>query len=642
MSRIRSQLWTLALLTSATLLIGCGEDGGSNGDGGKDDGRPRIQRLDPDRGPVGSDVVVHGVNFAPGLANNIVRFNGTVSTTFEVDPELKWVRTRVPSGATTGPITMQVDLGDGLETIEGPVFTVTDDKPMPTLKSLSPSAGTMGFTEQKVTLSGGGFVTASRVLFNGKEIEARRTASTSMEITLTAEDAPTIGGYEIQVINDPPGGGSSEKLTFRMVEGIRFLEATAVGPSRVLLRFDRPVDRASAASRGAFEFSPGLRRIERIHGTDDPNSLIVETERSQGANVDYTVTITGPITSTEGGRLVGEKSRAFRSYRYPPVLVASYGAQGCDGTTLRGPVSVSFRGDKGYITESDGNQVQVFEVEPTGATFEGFLGNDGTSSGFHSGAAVAAGCPGEIPEEGEALAAPRGAVGVDAEGGVYVSNSQGRGIVYLDADGAWADFVPAAGWNTAVMQGLHGGKVIFAADDGRLHLVTASSKAETTYGQIGAGPGAFTFAIGSGGIPAMAMDPSQEFAYITEPGNHRVHRVQAPLSASPAFAGVLGKGSERFDSELTPFPDPGPGMLRTEFTSPSGIVVLPDGMLLVADEGVRQGSTVDRGRLQKFEASGLFREELYLDYRPGGMAIDGSGHLWVTDPDNNRIHRYSL
>ncbi len=80
---------------------------------------PTITSIDPEMGKVGAEVIITGTLFStePGL--NIVSFNGTeANVTASTETT---ITTSVPSGATTGPVTVTVD-GES----NGIVFTVVE------------------------------------------------------------------------------------------------------------------------------------------------------------------------------------------------------------------------------------------------------------------------------------------------------------------------------------------------------------------------------------------------------------------------------------------------------------------------------------------------------------------------------------
>lgn len=79
-----------------------------------------IVTLSPSSASVGTLVAIAGTGFSATAADNIVKFNGTAATVKEASTTILTVE--VPSGATTGKVTVQV----GSNTGTGPVFTVVE------------------------------------------------------------------------------------------------------------------------------------------------------------------------------------------------------------------------------------------------------------------------------------------------------------------------------------------------------------------------------------------------------------------------------------------------------------------------------------------------------------------------------------
>lgn len=83
------------------------------------DGKPVIFTVSPGTGRAGNKVNITGANFAKLPQDNKVFFNGIpAELSVGIDEELL---VTVPSGATTGPVTVEVP---GFGTIAGPVFTI--------------------------------------------------------------------------------------------------------------------------------------------------------------------------------------------------------------------------------------------------------------------------------------------------------------------------------------------------------------------------------------------------------------------------------------------------------------------------------------------------------------------------------------
>ncbi len=155
-----------------------------------------IIQLEPSKGAVGETVDIWGTGFSSTPSNDTVKFHGTAATvsaasTYEL-------AVKVPSGATTGTVTVQT-------TTEGPVtssqtFTVTSAVGAPTITSLSTSVVEAGST---VTVSGTNFEPTAGddvVRVNQTDAEVVSASSTSIKFKV-----PSVTGGGHVVVMTPQG-----------------------------------------------------------------------------------------------------------------------------------------------------------------------------------------------------------------------------------------------------------------------------------------------------------------------------------------------------------------------------------------------------------------------------------------------------
>jgi hypothetical protein len=114
---------------------------------------PAISSITPPSGPVGTSINIVGVNFTGATT---VMFNGTAAV-FTVDSDTD-IHATVPSGATTGPISVTTPKGTGTS---NSAFGIT-----PTIGSFSPTCGPAGAS---VDIRGSGFTGTTNVLFDGTD-----------------------------------------------------------------------------------------------------------------------------------------------------------------------------------------------------------------------------------------------------------------------------------------------------------------------------------------------------------------------------------------------------------------------------------------------------------------------------------------
>lgn len=173
--RFRQHITKLAFWLPLIILAGCGSSGAS------------LSSFSPSSGTVGTTVTITGDDFDPTAANNSVTFNGTAATVSS--STRTQIVTTVPSGATTGPISVTVN---GKKTTFSTDFTV-----IPSISSFSPLSGTSNTT---VTITGDGFSTTKSeniVKFNGTT--AVVTSSSSTSITTSVPSGASSGQITVTV-----------------------------------------------------------------------------------------------------------------------------------------------------------------------------------------------------------------------------------------------------------------------------------------------------------------------------------------------------------------------------------------------------------------------------------------------------------
>jgi uncharacterized protein (TIGR03437 family) len=137
----------------------------------------------------------------------------------------------VPAGAPTGNAVPVVILIGGVasNTVTMAVAQPSTQNPSPTITHLSPSAVPAGSASTTLTIEGSGFISSSQITLGAFYHPAKAVNSTQLQITLTPADLGTIGNFGVQVINPPPGGGSSNVVNFTVSStGVVIIHPTSV------------------------------------------------------------------------------------------------------------------------------------------------------------------------------------------------------------------------------------------------------------------------------------------------------------------------------------------------------------------------------------------------------------------------------
>jgi len=146
----------------------------------------------PTSGAVGASVVITGTNFCGTTG---VKFNTTAAVAFTVNSATQITAT-VPTGATTGKITVTNTIGPVVSTLDFTVITGA-----PTISSFSPISGPEATS---VILTGTNFLGATAVKFNG--VTATFTVDSNTQITTSV---PATAATGLITVTNVLGTGTS-------------------------------------------------------------------------------------------------------------------------------------------------------------------------------------------------------------------------------------------------------------------------------------------------------------------------------------------------------------------------------------------------------------------------------------------------
>ncbi len=309
---------------------------------------------------------------------------------------------------------------------------------------------------------------------------------------------------------------------------------------------------------------------------------------SPTATTIYTLT----VTDSGGGQATDTATVGVSDASAPDpgaiATVAGPGNFGGDGAAadaawLRTPSGVAVDGSGNlYIADTDNHRIRKVDADGDISTVAG----DGTAGFGGDGAAATA----------AQLNSPSG-VAVDGSGNLYIADTDNHRIRKVDVDG---DISTVAGDGTAGFSG-DGGAATAA------QLIFPSGVAVDGDGNL----------------------------YIADTDNHRIRKVDTDGDIST----VAGGGSSLGD---------GGAATAARLIFPSGVAVDGDGNLYIADRNnhrIRKVdadtdfiSTVAGSRYRGDSGDGGAATAARLNY-PRGVAVDGSGNLYIADTDNHRIRK---
>jgi YD repeat-containing protein len=215
-----------------------------------------ILEITPDSGPIGTTVTIYGTGFSATPNQNTIAFNGASATVLAASTTQ--LITTVPTGATTGPVSITTPLGN---VTSGTNFTVIEDTTgAPTITGFSPSIGLPGTA---VTITGTNFQT--EVTDNNVNFNRTPTGITSVTSTSINTSVPNVGSGKITVTT--PYGMATSASDFFVPPApytpadVRFAERTYVGTT-----ISVNVPEANKVGLAIFDGTAGQRVIFGLNG----------------------------------------------------------------------------------------------------------------------------------------------------------------------------------------------------------------------------------------------------------------------------------------------------------------------------------------------------------------------------------------
>lgn len=194
---------------------------------------PKIRTLSPSNIEAGSTSFALNVIGSGFVESSVVNWNGNPKVTAFISPTQ--ITASIPASDITVHGTANITVfnpypGGGtsnvVELIVNPIGS-----PLPTLISLSPTSAEMGGPPFTLTVNGTGFISTSKVRWNGSERSTTYISSTQLTASISATDIASIGTASITVSNPSPGGGTSNSLGFGVTGPNPTL--TSISPTQV-------------------------------------------------------------------------------------------------------------------------------------------------------------------------------------------------------------------------------------------------------------------------------------------------------------------------------------------------------------------------------------------------------------------------
>ncbi|MGI4980506.1 MAG: Ig-like domain repeat protein [Janthinobacterium lividum] len=238
-----------------------------------------------------------------------------------------------------------------------------------------------------------------------------------------------------------------------------------------------------------------------------------------------------------------------------------------------------------------------------------------------------------------ALGSPQ-AIAYDAAGNLYIADTRNHQVSRIDTAGQLTIFAgtgrqgfsgdggsaTAAEWNAPGGIAVDAAGNIFVADTGnnRIRRIATADGIVSTI--AGSGPSGFSGDNGPA-VAAQLRSPGSLAVdaggtlYISDVGNHRIRK----LLPDGTITTVAGNGAQGQDG------DGGPAMAAS-LDTPSGLVVLADGRLLIADRSAHRVRVLQQdGTIAGYAAGAMSMR------RPAGLATDSNGGVYIADAANQIV-----
>jgi len=197
---------------------------------------PSITHLSPFTaiaGDPGFELKVNGSNFVP---ESQVAWKGTpLSTTFVSSSELT-AGVGDQDIASAGKVKVSVSNPQPGGTSNSLPFTIYDAYPLPSITSIDPAWAFVSSGKVSLLVKGTGFVSVSVVRWNGAEIATAAEDSSTLIADIPGGNLSQSGTAKITVHTPPPGGGTSNKVQFAILEKDFSIGARLGDPTSLTVR----------------------------------------------------------------------------------------------------------------------------------------------------------------------------------------------------------------------------------------------------------------------------------------------------------------------------------------------------------------------------------------------------------------------
>jgi hypothetical protein len=297
---------------------------------------PILASFTPASGQVGTSILITGTNLSGAT---VVAFSGTSNNTvmsgFTVNSAGTQLTVAVPTGASTGPLSVTTPGGTATSATN---FTVI---PAPYITSFTPSSGVAG---TRVTIQGGNLTGLSSLRLNGVDATASITNNTGTSLVFTVPAGASATGTS--TITGPAGVGSSAGFTVLL----RVLSTSPAANGRaapransaVALTFSEAVTSSSAANLRVYSAQRGGRRMGMVSVSGAGASFAAQ---GSAASMDFAPGEVVSVSVPASVRSAGGVAAGQRVYQFTTATAGTGRGVFRPGSTLGSGLSTVTAGD---------------------------------------------------------------------------------------------------------------------------------------------------------------------------------------------------------------------------------------------------------------------------------------------------------
>ncbi|PRX59211.1 DNA-binding beta-propeller fold protein YncE [Cohnella sp. SGD-V74] len=395
------------------------------------------------------------------------------------------------------------------------------------------------------------------------------------------------------------------------------------GSGSDLGEFNRPSGVAVDGSGNVYVADSGNHRVQKLTLSGNAWSEWVKSGGGPGTGLGEFLTPTGIALDSIGNVYVTDSV----NHRVQKLTVSTNGwsewkksgaGSGIGLGEFDSPFGIAVDGNGNmYVADSTNNRIQKLEAATdTWSQWSAMVSGSGSLPGeFHFPFGIAVG----------------------GNGDVYVTDGGNNRIQKLTLSAnAWNEWGKAGGdsgtdlgeFTAPLGVAVDGDENVYVADFGnhRIQKLTRSTNTWSGWGAAGGGAGG---GLGEFFMPAgVAVDGSGN-VYVADLSNHRIQKLTVSTNTWSEW-GKVGGGSGS-----------GPG----EFNDPSGVAVDGNGNIYVADSGNHriQKLTLSTNTWSEWgKIGGGLGSGPGEFFTPTGVAVDGGGNVYVADSGNHRIQRLTV